>query len=210
MIMDTTSLSAVEVEQGALADFLNTSDPDIEPTVIELYAAGIDTGGYKIKSVSNRDIYTSTLVMVNDHPSVYGVDEGTPPAKAESQDAGRTPDRPILTGLRINRLIPTPQDENTTPVLLEWDDTAGALFYVIEYSLDSGQSWTRIFTGVGNSVQANLPQSVLSLRGKAVGRQHGPWVYETKTIGDPLRMAEDGLSTKVTEDGLSAHTLEVI
>lgn len=209
-IMDSTSLATIEGAQGDLDDFLNTDDPDTQPTVIEFYAAGVDTGGYKVKAISNRDVYTSTLVMVNDHPSVYGVDEGTPPSKTASQDAGRTPDRPLLTGLRFNRLVPTLQEENTTPVLLEWNDTAGALFYIIEYSLDSGQSWTRLFTGVGNSVQANLPQGVLSLRGKAVGRLHGAWVYDTRTIGEALRMTEDGLAAKVTEDAVSAHTIEVL
>jgi hypothetical protein len=210
LIMDSTSLATVESAQGDLDDFLNTTDPDTQPSVLEFYAAGVDTGGYKVRAVSNRDIYTSTLTLINDHPSVYGVDAGTPPSKTASQDAGRTPDKPLLTGLRFNRLVPPLQVEDTTPVLLEWNDTAGALFYVVEYSLDAGQSWTRLFTGVGNSVQANLPQGVLSLRGKAVGRLHGDWVYDTRTIGEALRMTEDGLAVKVTEDEASAHTIEVL
>lgn len=191
ILMDASSLATVEGAQGAITTVLQTTTLDERLTQCELYVPAVDTGNYKVVDVRNNGIYSNQLTLISDNPAVYTADTGTPPAKGVVANLAAVPDRPEMNGLIASRIIITEITDNLVDVYIGWQDSVGAQRYEIQTSLDNGETWTTIFSGLGLSAQVRLPIGRVLVRGRAIGRLYGAWRNTGIAIGGGWLLWED-------------------
>jgi hypothetical protein len=125
----------------------------------------------RVVSVRPRNETTVELVCVNEDGSVHTADQGvTAPAVNYSQ-LPPTPSAPAIVGLDARSMPGSPTD-----MLITWQPSPGAEYYIVEQSAD-GMAWTRIGETRANNMTATaIYGSQTIIRLAAVGQLRGAWV----------------------------------
>lgn len=121
------------------------------------------------------------IQMVVDDPRVHNADQiHILPAPAVGWGLPKAPERPVLASLLISQ-----SGDPASPVITaSWPETAGALFYVVEWSADA-LDWRRAGGDTsGSNLSFSVPPGALHVRACAVGKVAGPWVAWAGVAGE--------------------------
>lgn len=124
----------------------------------------------RVISCKPKDEYTVELTCVNEEATVHTADEGVFSPAVNSSQLPATPKAPQIIGLDARSLPGDP-----TSMLITWNPSPGAEYYIIEQSAD-GQSWTRTAeTRANNFTATALYGSQTIVRVAAVGSVRGSY-----------------------------------
>lgn len=124
----------------------------------------------RIVSIKPRDEYTVDVVCVNEDPSVHSADIGIFAPAVSSSQLPTPQSAPALIGLSA-RSMPGAPDQ----MLLTWQPSPGAEYYIVEQSAD-GLSWNRTGeTRASNYTAISLYGSQTIIRVAAIGSLRGAY-----------------------------------
>jgi len=125
----------------------------------------------RVLSAKPKSLTQVDIECVNEDDNVHTADTGvTTPTLVTSALAGYT-NAPVILGLTARSMTGAPDQ-----MLLSWQPSAWADYYLIEQSAD-GVKWTRTGeTGAANYTAVALYGSTTTVRVAAVGIARGPWV----------------------------------
>jgi sulfur carrier protein ThiS len=124
----------------------------------------------RIVSIKPRDEYTVDVVCVNEDPNVHGADIGIFAPPVSSSQLPTPQSAPALIGLSA-RSMPGAPDQ----MLLTWQPSPGAEYYIVEQSAD-GLSWNRTGeTRASNYTAISLYGSQTIVRVAAIGTLRGAY-----------------------------------
>lgn len=124
----------------------------------------------RIVSIKPRDEYTVDVVCVNEDPNVHGADIGIFAPPVSSSQLPTPQSAPALIGLSA-RSMPGAPDQ----MLLTWQPSPGAEYYIVEQSAD-GLSWNRTGeTRASNYTAISLYGSQTIIRVAAIGTLRGAY-----------------------------------
>lgn len=124
----------------------------------------------RVIAVRPKDEYTVELTCVNEDESVHTADVGILSPPVNSSQLPATPAAPVIVGLDARSMPGDPAS-----MLITWQPSPGAEYYVVEQSAD-GLAWTRTIETRANNVTAQaLYGSQTIIRVSAVGSVRGSW-----------------------------------
>jgi len=124
----------------------------------------------RIVSIKPRDEYTVDVVCVNEDPNVHSADIGIFAPPVSSSQLPTPQSAPALIGLSA-RSMPGAPDQ----MLLTWQPSPGAEYYIVEQSAD-GLSWNRTGeTRASNYTAISLYGSQTIVRVAAIGTLRGAY-----------------------------------
>lgn len=132
-----------------------------------------------VMKVLPRNLNTVEITTINEDPAIHLADTGaTPPASTQWNLPARIT-RPQVRDLNI-----TLAGTATNPLLqITWQPAAGADFYYVEISYDSGVSWVQVAQPVVSQASIPARRGNVYIRVAGVGLSRGDWA---EWIGDPF------------------------
>lgn len=149
----------------------------------------------RVLSVRPKSDTTVELVCVNEDPSVHTADEGLLSPPVVSSQLPATPSAPTVLGLTARSMVDRPEQ-----MLLTWQPSPGAEYYVIEQSAD-GEAWTRTGeTRAANYTALALYGSQTLVRVAAVGSLRGSWATINYALEADYMWASDAMTPMWSSD----------
>lgn len=177
-VLDATSLAAAQTAQSTTLSAVLAREDGGEYPSFEL-GSGISESKLCVVlgGVPNGELCTLSLVV--DDQRVHATDLGTPPL-LPTVNYPFNPKVPLIVGLNAT----FGQGAAEPKLSASWFPTAGAVYYIAEITLDSGQSWAQVYEGQDNKFDAVVTLAALTLRVQAVnGTVRGP--YSTVDLAAP-------------------------
>lgn len=141
-----------------------------------------------VKEIKPRGGNTVEITAVNEVDSVHTVDQLPVPPDNLPGPIAHNEDGPVVRVLLV---------ENTSnPAILHvaWSVAPGADYYILERSMDGGETWLTWTTTMDTQVQMPAPSGELHLRVAGVGRARGPWRTWIGTVGEYVIHSPENLS----------------
>lgn len=134
------------------------------------------------RAVRPRSLEKVELAWVLEDPAVHTADTGTAPPASTYWNLPARITSPAASGLNVAL-----GGNATTPLLLvDWLPAAGAEYYDVDYSYDSGLTWTRAGEPSVSNIAIPARRGSVTVRVRGVALAAGPWASWT---GDPFMAA---------------------
>ncbi|OFE11373.1 hypothetical protein PHACT_12510 [Pseudohongiella acticola] len=177
-----------QVELNEALDWTPQTDGTMVRTLYHFGVLGSTLSDFLIKEMRPRGRLEVELVCLGVVDSVHSVDEAeVPPDNTPGPIAGN-PDGPVIRTLLVENA------SNPAILHIAWSPAPGATEYVIERSLDDGDTWSLWTTTTNTQITLPAPTGDLSVRVAGVGRARGPWKYWSGTVGEYDIHSPTGLS----------------
>lgn len=203
-VLDSASLSAAQTAQSTtLAAVLAREDGAEYPS----FELGTGVSESKLCVVLNGtpkgELFT--LSMAVDDERVHATDLGDPPV-LPSPKSPLDPKVPLVTGLNAKFGQGTAEPKLSA----SWFPAAGALYYIADVSYDSGEHWSQVYQGAGNSFDVVVTLGALRLRVQAVNASvRGP--YSALDLEAPtIEVADNTVTIKSVTPEIHQRLIEAM